>query len=291
MEFFLQQLVNGVALGSVYALVALGLTLVYGVLKIPNFAHGALYMLGAYVTFELLTRLNVPYALALVGSGLVIALVGVVIERLVFHQLRGQPQVQAMIAAIGLLFFFQAGAQAIWGPDFRTLPSPFEGVVSVAGANVTVQRLLVIAGAIVVMLALYYFLKRTVTGATIEAMAQNRDGARLMGINTNRVSMLTFAISAGLAAVAATLIAPINLVSPTMGDVVNLKAFAIIILGGMGSVPGAIIGGYLLALAETFTAAYGGAVGLSPDFAEMIGFVLLVVVLAVKPTGLFAKGA
>ncbi|PYE54143.1 branched-chain amino acid ABC transporter permease [Deinococcus yavapaiensis] len=291
MEFFLQQLVNGVALGSVYALVALGLTLVYGVLKIPNFAHGALYMLGAYLTFVLLTQFGVPYLLALILSGLVLALLGVVIERLVFHPLRGQPQVQAMIAAIGLLFFFQAGAQAIWGPEFRVMQSPFGGVVSIAGASVTVQRLLVIAGAVVVMLALYYFLKRTVTGATIEAMAQNREGARLVGINTDRVSMLTFAISAGLAAVAATLIAPINLVSPTMGDVVNLKAFAIIILGGMGSVPGAIIGGYLLALAETFTAAYGSAVGLSPDFAEIIGFALLVIVLTVKPSGLFAKGA
>ncbi|WP_027480859.1 branched-chain amino acid ABC transporter permease [Deinococcus pimensis] len=286
MTLFLQQLVNGIALGSVYSLVALGLTLVYGVLRVPNFAHGALYMAGAYVTYVLLTAVGLPYLVALALAAATLALVGVLLERLVFHPLRGQPQVQAMIAAIGVLFFLQALAQLVFGAQFRVMPSPYGGVVGVLGATVTQQRLLVIVAALVVMGGLFWFLKRTVTGATIEAMAQNRAGARLVGIDTDRVSMMTFAISAALAAVAAALVAPINLVSPTMGDVINLKVFAIIILGGMGSVPGAILGGFLLALAETFATTY-----LSADFADVIGFALLVVVLALRPNGLLGRTA
>ena len=286
MTLFLQQLVNGVALGSVYSLVALGLTLVYGVLKIPNFAHGALYMAGAYVTYVLLTSLGLPYLLALALAALTLAGIGVLLERLVFHPLRGQPHVQAMIAALGVLFFLEALSQKLFGAEFRILKSPYGGVVNFGGVGVTQQRLLVIGASLLVMGGLYYFLKRTVTGATIEAMAQNYAGAQLVGIDTDRVSMLTFAISAGLAAVAAALIAPITLLSPGMGEAINLKVFAIIILGGMGSVPGAIVGGFLLALVETFTVAYW-----NPDFADIIGFAVLVLVLAIRPSGLFSKGA
>lgn len=282
MTLFLQQLVNGVALGSVYSLVALGLTLVYGVLKIPNFAHGALYMAGAYVTYVLLAWLGVPYLAALALAAVVLAAVGVVLERLVFHPLRGQPHAQAMIAALGVLFFLEALSQKLFGAEFRILKSPFGGVVNLGSVGVTQQRLLIVGASLLVMGGLYFFLKRTVTGATIEAMAQNRAGAQLVGINTDRVSMLTFAISAGLAAVAAALIAPITLLSPGMGDAINLRVFAIIILGGMGSVPGAIVGGYVFGLVETFAPA---------DYGDLIGFAVLAVVLVVRPSGLFARGA
>jgi branched-chain amino acid transport system permease protein len=283
---FLQQLVNGVALGSIYGLVALGLTLVYGVLRVPNFAHGALYMVGAYVTFFVVTGWGVPYVAAIGFSVLGLALVGVTLERLVFHPLRHAPHVHSMIAALGVLLFLQAGAQLLWGADFRRLPTPFDGVVGLFGLTVATQRMIVIGAAVAVMIGLYLFLKRTATGAAIEAMAQDREGALLVGIDTRRIAMLTFAISAGLAAVAASLVAPLHLISPTMGEVVNLKAFVIIILGGMGSIPGAIVGGYLLALAEVLGGTY-----ISSAFGELIGFVVLVAVLAVRPTGLFAKGA
>ena len=285
MTLFLQQLINGIALGSVYSLVALGLTLVFGVLKIPNFAHGALYMVGAYATYVFLTILGVPYLLSIALAAVILALLGVLLERLVFHPLRDRSHVQAMIAAIGVLFFLEASAQKLFGPEFHRMPTPYDTVVNLFGLTVTTQRLLVIGASVLVMIALFIFLKRTVTGATIEAMAQNRAGAQLVGINTDRVSMLTFAISAALAAIAAALIAPINLVSPTMGEVINAKVFAIIVLGGMGSIPGAIVGGFLLALVETFTIAYG-----NPDFADIIGFAVLVLVLAIRPTGLFSKG-
>lgn len=285
MTLFLQQLVNGIALGSVYSLVALGLTLVFGVLRVPNFAHGALYMVGAYVTYVLLTSYGVPYVAAIAASAVVLALVGVLLERLVFHPLRDMPHTHAMIGAIGVLLFLTSGAQILFGADFRQLPTPFEGEVGLFGLGVTQQRLVVILASVAVMAGLYYFLKKTVPGQTIEAIEQDRVGAALVGIDAGRVSMMTFAISAALAAVAASLIAPINLVYPTMGDVVNLKAFAIVILGGMGSVPGAIVGGFALALAETFGATY-----VSSDFGDLVGFLFLVIVLAVRPTGLFSKG-
>jgi branched-chain amino acid transport system permease protein len=283
---FLQQVVNGIALGSVYSLVALGLTLVYGVLHVPNFAHGALYMLGAYTTFFLVTLYGVAYLPAIALSAAALAVIGLVLEIVAFRPLEGRSPVHAMIVALGVLLFLEGSAQAFWGADFRRLPTPFDGVVNLGGLTVTHQRLIVIAAAVAVMVLLHLFLTRTLAGMAIEATAQDREGARVVGINTRRVAMLTFAISAALAAVAGSLVAPLALVSPVMGHVVNLKAFAILILGGMGSVPGAIAGGYLLALAEVLGGTY-----VSFAFADVIGFAMLVLVLAIKPTGLFARSA
>jgi branched-chain amino acid transport system permease protein len=285
MTLFLQQLVNGIALGSIYGLVALGLTLVYGVLKIPNFAHGALYMIGAYVTFVAATMWGVSYVVAIAIAVVVLALLGVALERLVFNPLRHAPHLHSMIAALGVLLFLEAGAQLVWGAEFRRLPTPFSGTVDVFGLPVATQRLLVIGAAVAVMVGLSLFLKKTTTGAAIEAMAQDRAGALLVGIDTRKIAMLTFAISAALAAVAAALVAPLNLISPMMGEPVNLKAFVIIILGGMGSIPGAVIGGYLLALVEVLGGTY-----VSSAFSQLIAFGMLVTVLAIRPTGLFKRG-
>lgn len=285
MTLFLQQLVNGIALGSVYALVALGLTLVYGVLKVPNFAHGALYTAGAYVAFVVLTSLGSGYVVAVVAAIVVVAVLGAAMERVVFRPLEGKSPVHAMIAALGVLFFLEGTADVIWGPDFRQVPTPLDGVVSLGAINITEQRLLVVVAAVVTMAGLYALLKRTLVGMSIEAMAQDREGALLVGIDTRRVALITFALSGALAAVAGSLIAPLVLVFPTMGAVIVLKAFVIVILGGMGSVPGAIVGGYLLALAETMAGTY-----VAFAFSELIAFAMLVLVLVVKPTGLFAKG-
>lgn len=284
---FFQQLLNALALGGVYSLVALGLTLVYGVMKIPNFAHGALYMLGAYVSYAVLSKLGLPYFLALGLSAVVLALLAALLERVVFYPLRHASHVHTMIAAIGVLFFIEAVIRLpfVFGSDFLQLPSPLTGILNLGGVTITAQRLLIIGASVVIMAALYFFLKRTLVGTTIEAMAQNREGARLMGINVNAVAMLTFGISGALAAIASTLYAPTALISPSMGEVMNLKVFAIIILGGMGSVPGAVVGAFLLALAEVF-----GGVIVGADFADVVGFALLVLVLAFRPQGLFRSG-
>jgi len=285
LTLFLQQFVNGIALGSVYALVALGLTLVYGVLKVPNFAHGALYMLAAYVVYVLLTSMQAPYVVAIVAAVAVIAVLGGAMEFVVFRHLEGKTPVHVMVAALGVLFFLEGTADVIWGPDFRPVPTPLDGVVRAFGVNITEQRILVIVAAVLSMVGLYTLLKRTLVGMSIEALAQDREGALLVGIDTRKVALLTFAISGVLAAIAGSLIAPLVLVFPLMGAVVILKAFVIVILGGMGSVPGAIIGGYLLALAETMAGTY-----VAFAFSELIAFALLVLVLVFKPTGLFTKG-
>lgn len=285
MEILIQQLFNGLTIGSVYALVALGLTLVYGILHIPNFAHGALYMMGGYITLTMMTRFGLHYWIAILISVIVVGLIGVLMERLVFHQLREAPPIHDKIAAIGILLFLEAFAQFYWGAEYQSMPTPYGQVVQLFGLTFTMQRILIVAAAIVVMAVLYLFLKKTFTGATILAMSQNREGANLVGINTNKVAMLTFMISGGLAAIASSLSAPINLVFPGMGHLVILKAFVIIILGGMGSVPGAIVGGYILGFSESLGATY-----ISNDYKDIIAFVLLVIILTLKPTGLFSKG-
>jgi branched-chain amino acid transport system permease protein len=282
---FMQQVLNGLTLGGIYSLVALGLTLVYGILHVPNFAHGAFYMAGAFFSFHLMTRYNVNYWLAMAGSAAVVAVLSTLAERLVFHPLRHHQGLHPMIAAIGMMLFLEATAQLIWGADFHRMQSPYTGLVELGGLTAPAQRLLIIAAAFVMMVVLHLFLKKTVTGSTIIAMAQNRDGASLVGIDANRVAMLTFAISGALAAIAATLYAPINLVYPAMGNLVITKAFVIIILGGMGSVPGAIVGGLIIGFAESFGAFY-----ISSDYKDIIAFVLLVVILSVRPQGLFTKG-
>lgn len=286
MDLFFQQVLNGLTLGGVYSLVALGLTLVYGILHVPNFAHGALYMVGAFASWFLMSQFGMNYWLAMIGSAMAVAAIATLSERLVFHPLRNASGLHPMIAAIGLLLFLEAGAQALFGADFRRMQSPYGGIIEIAGVIAPVQRLLIVAAAFALLVLLQLFLKKTVMGSTIIAMAQNRDGASLVGIDANRVAMLTFAISGVLAAVAATLYAPINLVYPTMGNLVITKAFVIIILGGMGSVPGAIVGGLVIGFAESFGAFY-----ISTDYQDIIAFVLLVVILSVRPQGLFSKGA
>lgn len=286
MELILQQVLNGLTLGGVYSLVALGLTLVYGIMHVPNFAHGAFYMAGAYAAFFLMSSLGLNYWLAMAGAGVAVAVLAVIAERLVFHPLRKSEGLHQMIAAIGILLFLEASAQAIWGADFRRMQTPYEGMVQLGALAMPSQRLLIIVGAFALMIALHLFLTRTVTGATIIAMAQNRDGAALVGIDANRVAMMTFAISGVLAAVAAALYAPINLVYPSMGNLVITKAFVIIVLGGMGSVPGAILGGLIIGFAEALGGFY-----ISTDYKDIIAFVLLVVILSFRPQGLFTTGA
>ncbi|RZI63363.1 branched-chain amino acid ABC transporter permease [Variovorax guangxiensis] len=287
MELFFQQFLNGLTVGGVYSLVALGLTLVYGILHVPNFAHGAFYMSGAFAGYYFMVKLGLNYWVAMAGAAVVVALIAMLADRLVFHPLRNAPELHDMIAAIGILLFLEAGAQAMFGADFHRMPTPYGQIVEIFGLTAPLQRLLIIAGAFSLMIVLHLFLTRTVTGSTIIAMAQNPQGAALVGIDATRVKLLVFAISGALAAIAAVLYAPINLVYPAMGHLVITKAFVIIILGGMGSFPGAIVGGLIIGLAESFGGFY-----FSTDYKDIIAFILLVVILSFRPQGLFTpKGA
>ncbi|MHB8916957.1 MAG: branched-chain amino acid ABC transporter permease [Desulfocucumaceae bacterium] len=285
MDLFFQQLLNGLTLGSIYCLVALGLTLIYGIMEVPNFAHGHLYMVGAYVTFFGMTIYGLDYWKSALVGGILVALLGVLLERVVFHPLRHAPVTNKFIAALGAMMFLEAAARLLWGADFRSIPTIYEKVITIAGVRITEQRLIVIVAAILLMIALNLFLKRTILGASIEAVAQNRDGSSLVGISVNVVAMLTFAIASFLAAIAASLAGPIFLVFPTMGELIIMKAFVIIVIGGMGSIPGAILGGYILGIAESMGASY-----ISTDYKDVVAFLILILILTLKPTGLFAKG-
>ena len=282
MTLFIQQVMNGIMLGSVYSLVALGLTLEYGILHIPNFAHGALYMVGAYFTFLLVTALGFSYWLAMIMAMAALALMGSLVERLIYRPLMLESPLNSFIAAIGLIFIFVDGALNIFGPDFKRFPPLNTQVFHVMGATITFQRILIVVVTAILILLLHLFIKKTMIGATIEATAQDREGAQLMGINVKRVRMMVFALGTALASAAAALIAPIHLVHPGMGGPVILKAFVIIILGGMGSIPGAIIGGFIMGLVESLSGGY-----ISTSYNEVFAFGVLVTVLAIRPTGLF----
>lgn len=285
MGLFFQQLFNGLTLGSVYILVAIGLTLVFGILHVPNFAHGSLYLIGGYITLMVMKTMGVHYFVAIIISIIGVALLAMIMERLVFNPLRDAPPIHDNIAAIGLVLFFEALVSLVWGTEYHRMVTPYDTTVNVTGVAMTTQRILVIAVAVSVVILLYLFLKKTMIGASILAMAQNREGAFLVGINANAVAMMTFAISGALAAIAASIASPINLVFPAMGHLVILKAFVVVIIGGMGSIPGAIIGGMILGISESLGATY-----ISNDYKDMIAFLLLIIIMTARPKGLFAKG-
>ncbi len=284
MDLFLQQVFNGIMFGSTYAIVALGLTLVMGILNIPNFAHGHLYMLGGYLLFFFASTIGLGYWLGLIVSVAAMGLVGVIMERIVYRPLNDQPHINAFIAAVGSLLFLESFALVVWGSQGLRIPNPYPQMIEIMGITTSIQRLLVILGAVLLIVGLHLFMKKTLLGATIEAVAQNREGAMLTGINVNRVSALTFAISAGTAAVAASLLSPIFMLSPSMGAILGMKAFVIVILGGMGSIPGAIFGGFLLGLIEALGGGY-----ISAAYKDVFAFGALILILSIKPTGLFGR--
>jgi len=260
------------------------LTMVYGILQIPNFAHGHMYMVGAYVCFFLMTVFGVAYWPALAITAVVLAAAGVLLEFLAYRPLRNESHILSFISALGALFILENGVIALWGPQGQRIPNPYPGVIDAFGITMTQQRLLVIVVAVVMIVLLQLFIKKTTMGSTIEAVAQNQEGAKLVGINVNWVSSMTFAISTALAAVAACLVAPIFMISPSMGSLLGLKAFVIVILGGLGSIPGAIVGGMILGLIEALGGGY-----LSAAYKDVFAFGALVLILAIKPTGLFGK--
>lgn len=284
MDLFLQQVFNGIMLGSTYAIVALGLTLVFGILNIPNFAHGHLYMLGAYFCFTLMTQVGVGFWTALIVSTLALGLIGIAVERLVYRPLKDQPHINSFISAIGALMILENGVMALWGPQGQRIPNPYPEPLEILGIVMTEQRLLLIAVTLALIILLQLFIKKTTLGSTIEAVAQDPEGAALVGINVNRVSSLTFAISTAMAATAACMIAPIFIITPSMGSLLGMKAFIICILGGLGSIPGAIVGGIILGLMEALGGGY-----ISAAYKDVYAFGALILILAFKPTGLFGR--
>ncbi len=295
MQEFLQQIVNGVSWGGIYALIALGYTMVYGILRLINFAHGDVFMVGAYLGFYAVHWFGLGRASGSAGSFLALfafamigcALLGVVIERSVYKPVRRHSRLNALITAIGVSLLLENGAILLFGPDPKFFPQVIESrpMRIVSGVVVTNHQLLVLIASCLLMVGLQAIIHRTKTGRAMRAVSFNRDAASLMGINVDRIIIFTFAIGSALAAAAAVLVGLTNpKIEPLMGLLPGLKAFVAAVLGGIGSIPGAMIGGLLMGIAETLVAGY-----VSSTLRDAIAFALLIVILLVKPTGLMGR--
>lgn len=274
-----QILVNGLTSGAFYVLMALGFTLIFGILRLVNFAHGEFYMLGAFVVYHLTTQLGLDYFSAVALSALVIGLAGMMVEKTVFAPLRGR-ELSMLMSALGLQIAIQGVMAVVEGVDGFSIPSPVSGVYRSSWLAFPYERLLVVGLTIVVLAGFYLLIKHSTLGKSLRAVAQDGEAALMQGIPVNRVYAIAFGLGAALAAIAGGLIAPIFSLHVYMGQAALLKAFIVVILGGLGSIPGAVVGGLLLGVAESaFATLFGGLT------AEMLGFLLIMGVLLWKPTG------
>ena len=285
---YLQYLINGISIGSVYAIIALGYTMVYGIAKMLNFAHGDVIMIGAYISFCVTTYLNLPAWLSIIAAMVVCTLLGILIEGLAYKPLRGTPSLAVLITAIGVSYFLQNVAQLIWG----SAPKNFTSIVTFEPFNlfdgqlvITGEVIYTIGTSILVMIGLHLFTTRTKMGKSMRAVSEDRDAAQLMGINVNQTISATFAIGSALAAIAGVLLcSTVPTLAPTTGSRPGIRAFTAAVFGGIGSISGAMLGGVLLGIIETFAKAF-----ISSQFSDAIVFGVLILVLLVKPSGLMGK--
>jgi branched-chain amino acid transport system permease protein len=292
MSTFLQQLVNGLSLGSIYALIALGYTMVYGVLRLINFAHGDVYMLGAYAGYYLSRRLQgrepslVSALIVMAGSMLACALVGMVIERFAYRPVRRASRLTLLITAIGVSLFIENGAQLVFGPDPKFFPSLAPRAdIRFGPVRITSEQLTVIVVSFLLMIGLRFFILKTRTGKAMRAVSFNLDAAKLMGISTDGMISITFALGSALAAAAGVLIGmQIPKIDPLMGIVYGLKAFVAAVLGGIGNIPGAVLGGLLIGVSEVMVVGY-----LSSTYRDAIAFGILILVLLLRPQGILGR--
>jgi len=294
MENFLQQVINGVSLGSIYALVALGYTMVYGVLRLINFAHGDVYMLGAFIGYYVsrLVKGSMPgwfleTTVVLLLSMAACAAVGMLMERFAYRPVRRAPRLTMLIIAIGLSLLIEYGSQLAFGAEPKFFPQLIpERMLDLGGLSLSNQQVIVLVTALLLMVLLNLFIYRTRTGKAMRAVAFNLDAAKLMGIDTDRIIALTFALGSALAAAGGILVS-INIpgIDPLMGVMTGLKAFVAAVLGGIGNIFGAVLGGLILGLAEVMVSGYG-----SSTYRDAIAFVILIAILLFKPGGILGKG-
>ncbi|MBQ9149003.1 MAG: branched-chain amino acid ABC transporter permease [Oscillospiraceae bacterium] len=284
----LQHLINGISIGSVYAIIALGYTMVYGIAKMLNFAHGDVIMVGAYISFCVTNYMGLPVVVSIVISMAVCTALGIIIEGLAYKPLRGTPSLAVLITAIGVSYFLQNAAQLLWSSSAKNFTSIVTwDPIHLFGDKliITGEVIITVVICIIVMLALTWFTGKTRTGKAMRAVSEDRDAAQLMGINVNQTISTTFAIGSALAAVAGVLLcSTVPTLTPTIGSMPGIRAFTAAVLGGIGSIPGAMLGGILIGLIETFAKAY-----ISTQFSDAVVFSVLVIILLVKPAGLLGK--
>lgn len=289
MEFtqqLLQQLINGISLGSIYALIALGYTMIYGIIKLINFAHGDIYMVGAYIGFFAVTQLQISIFPALIISMVVTGLLGMLVEKLAYKPLRHAPRISILITAIGVSFFLEYTSMYFVSPTPRTFPDLFGSVAfHVGDLVINGQQLLILGITVVLMVLLTYIVQKTKLGKAMRAASFDTETAQLMGVNADQVISFTFIIGSALAAVAGVLVGVYyNSIDPLMGIMPGLKAFVAAVLGGIGILPGAVVGGLVLGIIEALVSGF-----LSSTFRDAAAFAILILVLLFKPSGLFGK--
>lgn len=288
MEQIIQQLINGISLGSIYALIALGYTMVYGIINLINFAHGEIYMIGAYVGYFLTTFLGLGFLPALIISMLACSLLGVIVEKVAYKPIRNSTRISALITAISVSLFLQYTTMYFLGPQTRTFPQVLKAKnFSLMGGKVflDVKNIYIVAITLSLMVLLQFVIKRTRIGKAMRAVSQDKAAAELMGIDVNKTISYTFAIGSALAGAAGVLVGVYyNTINPLMGSGPGLKAFIAAVLGGIGIIPGAVFGGFFLGMTETVVSAYGGSI-----FKDAVAFAILILVLLIKPNGLLGK--
>ena len=285
---FLSYLINGISLGSVYAIIALGYTMVYGIAKMLNFAHGDVIMVGAYISFCVTQYLGMPAIVSVVAAMFVCTVLGMLIERLAYKPLRNAPKLAVLITAIGVSYFLQNSAQLIWGSN----PKSFNSLVNIGSIRlfdgallISDEAIVTVLCCVVIMIALTMFTSRTKMGKAMRAVSEDKGAAQLMGVDVNFTISITFAIGSALAAIAGVLLcSAYPVLQPTTGSMPGIKAFTAAVFGGIGSIPVAMLGGILLGLIEIFGKAY-----ISTELGDAIVFLILIIMLLVKPTGLLGK--
>jgi branched-chain amino acid transport system permease protein len=288
--YFLQQLINGLQLGFVYALIALGYTMVYGIVRLINFAHGDVFMVGAYLGFYALASWKLPWPLAIVAAMAGCAMLGIFIERVAYKPLRNAPRISALITAMGVSLFLEyfTSLRFAFGPDYRAFPRPFAvRCYELAGVSVSNIQLIVFGVSLLLMVALTWFVNRTRTGMAMRAVSYDHNTARLMGVDVDGIISITFGIGSALAGAGGVLYGiAYPQINPFMGVMPGLKAFVAAVLGGIGVIPGAMLGALIMGTVETFTSAY-----VSSTLRDAVAFGILIVVLLVRPAGILGKPA
>jgi branched-chain amino acid transport system permease protein len=301
MSEFVQQLINGLSLGSIYALIALGYTMIYGVLRFINFAHGDVYMVGAFSGYYLGRWLTSTLGMqssvlllivVLIGAMIFCAITGLVIERLAYRPLRNSPRLTVLITAIGVSLFLEYSGQVFFGADPKPFPALIpDRMINYAGLTFTNKELIVLGVTVVLLVGLTFIVKKTRMGMAMRALSFNPTACSLMGINNNVIISFTFGLGSALAA-AAGILSSLNypVITPLMGLLPGIKAFVAAVLGGIGNIPGAALGGLILGVAETMIVGYGDKIHVPPSYRDAVAFVLLIAILLLMPSGLLGRG-
>lgn len=288
LEQLIQQIINGVSLGSIYALIALGYTMVYGIIKLINFAHGDIYMLGAYIGYFCMTNLNLGFLPSLIISMVLCTLIGIGIEKIAYKPLRNATRIAVLITAIGVSLFIQYGTMFFVGAGVRTFP-PMSGFITrrfqFGDVVINMQQIMIVAITIFLMIVLQFIVRKTRIGKSMRAVSLDSDAAQLMGINVNTTISFTFALGSALAGAAGIMVGVYyNSINPLMGTMPGLKAFVAAVFGGIGIIPGAMLGGYLIGIIEVLVSGYGNSM-----YRDAVVFGILILVLIIKPTGILGK--